>query len=110
MGAFIGLSLLVYYPFSIFVVADDGLDSYGFIRETSSCYCSLMGEMILCFPGSSISKESACSAGDPGSNPGWEDPQEKEMATHSSILAWKILGTEKPGRLQSMALRRVGHN
>ena len=105
MGAFIGLSLLVYYPFSIFVVADDGLDSYGFIRETSSCYCSLMGEMILCFPGSSISKESACSVGDPGSNPGWEDPQEKEMATHSSILAWKILGTEKPGRLQSMALQ-----
>ena len=55
---------------SIFVVVDDGLDSYGFIRATSSCYCSLMGDMVLCFPGSSISKESACSAGDPGSNPG----------------------------------------
>jgi len=33
---------------------------------------------------------------------GWEDPLEKETATHSSILAWKILWTEKPGRLQSM--------
>ena len=33
---------------------------------------------------------------------GWEDPLEKEMATHSSILAWRILWTEKPGRLQSM--------
>ena len=33
---------------------------------------------------------------------GWEDPLEKEMATHSNILAWKILWTEKPGRLQSM--------
>ena len=33
---------------------------------------------------------------------GWEDPLEKEMATHSSILAWKILWTEKPGGLQSM--------
>ena len=32
----------------------------------------------------------------------WEDPLEKEMATHSSILAWKILWTEKPGELQSM--------
>ena len=36
---------------------------------------------------------------------GWEDPQEKEMATHSSILAWKIPWTEKPGRLQSMGLQ-----
>ena len=33
---------------------------------------------------------------------GWEDPLEKEMATHSSILAWKIPWTEEPGRLQSM--------
>ena len=33
---------------------------------------------------------------------GWEDPLEKEMATHSSTLAWKILWTEEPGRLQSM--------
>ena len=33
---------------------------------------------------------------------GWEDPVEKEMATHSSILAWEILWTEEPGRLQSM--------
>ena len=33
---------------------------------------------------------------------GWEDPLEKEMATHSSTLAWRIPGTEEPGRLQSM--------
>ena len=38
---------------------------------------------------------------------GWEDPLEKEMATHSSTLAWKILWTEKPGRLQSMRSQRV---
>ena len=37
----------------------------------------------------------------------WEDPLEKEMATHSSILAWKIPWTEKPGRLQSRGLQRV---
>ena len=41
---------------------------------------------------------------------GWEDPLEKEMATHSSFLAWRIPWTEDPGWLQSMGLQRVGHN
>ena len=41
---------------------------------------------------------------------GWEDPLEKEMAPHSSTLAWKIPWTEEPGRLQSMGLQRVGHD
>ena len=41
---------------------------------------------------------------------GWEDLLEKEMATHSSILAWKIPWMEEPGGLQSMGLQRVGHN
>ena len=41
---------------------------------------------------------------------GQEDPLEKEMATHSSTLAWKIPWTEKPGRLQSMGSQRVGHD
>ena len=41
---------------------------------------------------------------------GREDPLEKEMATHTSSLAWKIPGTEQPGRLQSMELQRVGHD
>ena len=40
---------------------------------------------------------------------GWEDPPDKEMATHSSTLAWKILWTEEPGGPQSMGLQRVGH-
>ena len=39
-----------------------------------------------------------------------EDPLEEEMATHSSILAWKIPWTEEPGRLQSMGSQRVGHD
>ena len=39
-----------------------------------------------------------------------EDPLEKGMATYSSILAWKIPWTEKPGRLQSIGLQRVGHD
>ena len=42
---------------------------------------------------------------------GWEDPLEKEVATHSSILVWKMPWTEEPGGLQSMGLQRVqGHN
>ena len=41
---------------------------------------------------------------------GWEDPLEKGMATHSSILAWEIPWTEEPGRLQSMGSQRVGHD
>ena len=40
---------------------------------------------------------------------GQEDPLEEEMATHSSILAWRILWTEEPGRLQSTGAQRVGH-
>ena len=40
---------------------------------------------------------------------GQEDPLEKEMATHSSILAWRIPGTKEPGRLQPMGSQRVGH-
>ena len=39
-----------------------------------------------------------------------EDPLEKEMTTHSSILAWKTLWTEEPGRLQSRGLQTVRHN
>ena len=40
----------------------------------------------------------------------WEDPLEKKMATHSSIFAWRIPWTEKPGRLQSMGSQRVRHD
>ena len=41
---------------------------------------------------------------------GWEDPQEEKMATHSSILSWKISWTEEPGGLQSMGSQRVRHD
>ena len=41
---------------------------------------------------------------------GWEDPLEEEMATHSSILAWRIPWTEEPGGLQAMGSKRVGHD
>ena len=41
---------------------------------------------------------------------GWEDPREKGMATHSSILAWEIPQKEEPGGLQSIGSQRIGHN
>ena len=43
-------------------------------------------------------------------SPGQEDPLEKGMATHSSMLAWSIPWTEEPGELQSMGLQRAGHD
>ena len=45
----------------------------------------------------------------PGLIPGWEDPLEKEMATNSSLRAWRIPWTEEPGGLQSVWSHRVGH-
>ena len=41
---------------------------------------------------------------------GWEDPLEKGLATHSTILAWRMPRTEEPGQLQSMGCQRVGHD
>ena len=71
------------------------------------------------FPSSSDGKESAYNAGDLGSITGSGRSQEipyflsfleKEVATHSSILAWRIPWTEEPGKLQTMESQRVGHD
>ena len=62
------------------------------------------------FPGGSEGKASAGNVGDWVRSPSREDPLEKEMATHSSTLAWKVLWTEEPGRLQSMGSQRVVHD
>ena len=51
-------------------------------------------------------KESACNVEDPGSIPGLEDLPEKIMATHSSILAWRIPWTEQPAKLQSIGSQK----
>ena len=59
------------------------------------------------FPGGSVVKNLSASAGDVGLIPGRKDPLEKEMATHSSILSWRIPWTEEPGGLQSTGLQRV---
>ena len=63
------------------------------------------------FPRGSDGKESPCNAQEiQVLSLGWEDPLEKGMATHSSILSWRIPWTEEPGGLQSVELQRVRHN
>ena len=64
----------------------------------------------LSFSGSSEVKASACNEGDPGLIPGSGRFPGKEMATHSSILAWEIPWMEEPGGLQSTGSQRVGHD
>ena len=74
-------------------------------------YCTILSSLNDDFPGGSDGKVSAYNAGDPGSQSlGWEDLLKKEMATRSSILAWKIPWAEEPGRLQYMGLQRIGHD
>ena len=66
--------------------------------------------MLQGFPGGSDSKESARNAEDSVRSLRQEDPLEKGMATHSSILARRIPWTEEPGGPQSMGLQKVGHD
>ena len=61
-------------------------------------------------PGNSVVKNLPVNAADMGWIPGLGRPLEEGMATHSSILAWRIPWTEEPGGLQSMGLPRVGHD
>ena len=68
------------------------------------CVCVYIYIYICGFPGGTSGKEPACQCRrlrDTVSVPGWDDPLEKGMATHSSILAWRISWTKEPGELQS---------
>ena len=64
----------------------------------------------LSLSGGSDGKESVCISGDLNLTLGLEDPLEEELATHSSIVAWRILWTEEPGGLQSTGSQRVEHD
>ena len=71
----------------------------------------MLGHMVtLGFPGGTSGKESACNVEDLGSLLELGRSLEKEMAIHSSILAWRTPGTEEPGRPQSVGSKRVGHD
>ena len=78
--------------------------------QTLFCFGAPKSAFFYGFPGGSEDKAFACNAGDPGLIPGLGRPLEKEMATHSSLLAWRIPWTEEPGGLQSTGLQRVGHD
>ena len=75
------------------------------LRRLCQCYNS----SILGFPGGSVVKNLPAMQETRVRSLDWEDPLEKEMATHSSVLAWRIPWTEEPGGLQSTELQRVGH-
>ena len=66
-----------------------------------STWASLVAQMVKCLPVMGETRVRSL---------GWEDPLEKEMATHSSTLAWKIPWMEELGRLQSMGLQRLRHD
>ena len=87
------------------------------LLNTKMLVCQVVPERLLLalysmsgFPVGSEVKASACNAGDLGSIRDREDPLEKEMATHSSIPAWRIPWTEETGGLRSTGSQRVGHN
>ena len=92
--------------------SSDGFDNKK-IAKTSKEKMNKMGEnnYNMGFPDGSDSKEFACNAGRSGFNP-WvrKIPWKRELATHSSILTWRILWTEEPVRLQFMGSQRAGHD
>ena len=77
------------------------LGSYRFIYIYIYNGASLVAQRLKCLPAMQETRVQSL---------GGEDPLEKEMAPHSSILAWRIPWTEEPGGLQCMGLQRVGHD
>ena len=90
---------------SSFLSVPLGVESQDRLCVSKSCFQYVSPNLFKCVfltwgcPGDSDGKESACNAGFLGLIPGWEDPLEKETATYSSILAWRIPWTEEPDKL-----------
>ena len=90
---------------SSFLLVPPGVELQDCLCVSKSCFQYVSPNLIKCmfltlgFPDDSDTQESACNAGDLGLIPGWEDPLEKETATYSSILAWRIPWIEEPDRL-----------
>ena len=93
------IDILVFHP-NLFYCVDFLLNVLNHILK-GYVWASLVAHMVKCLP---AMRETWVRSLDQ------EDPLEKEMATHSSILAWKIPWMEEPGRLQSLGLQRVGHD
>ena len=79
-------------------------------KAMDSIYFSTEVSCPVGFTGGSLVKNTSANAEDTDLIPGSGRPQEKEMATQSSVLAWRIPGTEETGGLQSMGSHRVGHD
>ena len=73
----------------------------GSIGNEVELWVSLVAQKVKCLPAMRETRVQS---------PGWEDPPEKEMATHSSTLAWEIPWTEEPSGLQSMGSQRIRHD
>ena len=80
-----------------------GLRVHGVTKSQTrlSNFCSLVAQMVKHLPAMQETWVQSL---------GWEDPLEKETATHSSILAWEMLWIEEPNRQQSMGLEKIGHD
>ena len=82
------------------------MEYYSAIKKCNNAICSNMGASLV----AQMLKNLPAMLETQVQSQGQEDPLEKEMATHCSILAWKIPWTEEPGRLQSMGSQRTGHD
>ena len=92
------------------IPAESFIISINFTTDPFLSFLFLPSPFILGLPGGR-DQESTCRCRRCGFDPhGWEDPLEKEMAAHSSILAWEILRTEEPGGLQSVGSQRLGRD
>ena len=86
------------------------LSMHHFAPKTQVCTYDHCTSVTGGFPGGSVVKNLPANAGDMGSIPGWRRSSGGGNANHSSILAWKIPWTEKPGGLQSTESQRTGHD
>ena len=92
---------LILIALNLFCKPDTRQGLENFEHYFTSVLASLVAQTVKCLPAMQETRVRFL---------GWEDPLEKEMATHSSILAWRIPWTEEPGGLQSTGSQRVGHD
>ena len=85
-------------------------DSFRFLKERATELLHDNVHVVIIDRASQVSRTSACNAGDPSLISGSGRSPKEGTATHSSILAWRIPGTQEPGGLQSVGLQRVGHD
>ena len=89
----------------------EGMPAYFHFTKYTSCSLLFpVSSLLWGFPDGSVVKNLPAKQEMWVRSLGWEDPLEKKMATHSSILAWEIPWTEEPGGLQSIGSQRVGHD